>query len=192
MVFRDVDRDPYEPNRAFARALDVTSFLGTPLITSGRCVGILAVDNRLSGRELERGMGPLLFTVGSLLAAAVANARLYAEIEEQNSELEARVTIRTAQLANATEEAIAATAAAESASASKSTFLASVSHELRTPLTSVVGFTKLVRKRFAEVVVPALGSAAGDVGPTRSSPVPFARSTRTSRSWPRRAIGSRR
>jgi signal transduction histidine kinase len=161
MVFRDVDRDPYEPNRDFARALDVTSFLGTPLITSGRTVGILAVDNRLSGHAVERSMGPLLFTVGSLLAAAVANARLYAEIERHNRELEARVATRTAQLADATEEAVAARAAAERASATKSTFLANVSHELRTPLTSVVGFTKLVRKRFEEVVSPALGALPG-------------------------------
>jgi signal transduction histidine kinase len=156
MVFRDIDEDPYEPNRMFARALEVTSFLGTPLITNGRTVGILAVDNRLTGRDLERSMGPLLFTVGTLLAAAIENARLYAEIEAQNRDLEARVTQRTAQLADATEAAIAARATAEAASASKSTFLASVSHELRTPLTSVVGFTKLVRKRFADVVQPAL------------------------------------
>ena len=155
MVFRDIDGDPYEPNRLFAQALDVTSFLGTPLVTNGRTVGVLAVDNRLSGREVERSMGPLLFTVGSLVAAAIENARLYASIEEANRELEARVATRTAQLASATEEAVAARAAAEAASATKSTFLASVSHELRTPLTSVVGFTKLVRKRFEEVVVPA-------------------------------------
>jgi signal transduction histidine kinase len=163
MVFRDIDADPYEPNRLFARALEVTSFLGTPLVTNGRTVGVLAVDNRLSGRELERSMGPLLFTVGSLLAAAIENARLYAEVEVQNRELEARVATRTAQLADATEEAVAARAAAEAASEIKSTFLASVSHELRTPLTSVVGFTKLVRRRFEEIVSPALATVPGGV-----------------------------
>ena len=163
MVFRDVDRDGYEPNRLFARSLEVSSFLGTPLVTNGRTVGVLAVDNRLSGRELERAMGPLLFTVGSLLAAAIEKARLYAEVELQNRELEARVATRTAQLADATQEAVAARAAAEAASATKSTFLASVSHELRTPLTSVVGFTKLVRKRFDEIVTPALAAAPGGV-----------------------------
>ncbi|HEY7969074.1 MAG TPA: GAF domain-containing protein, partial [Candidatus Limnocylindrales bacterium] len=94
LVFRDADQDPYPPNAAFARSLEVTSFLGTPLVRSGRTVGVLAVDNRLSGRELERSMGPLLFTVGSLLAAAIENARLYSEIEEHNRELEARVARR--------------------------------------------------------------------------------------------------
>jgi signal transduction histidine kinase len=165
LVFRDVDEDPHEPNRAFARALEVTSFLGTPLVTKGRTVGVLAVDNRLSGKAVERSMGPLLFTVGNLLAAAIENARLYAEIEEHNRELESRVARRTAQLADATEEAIAARAAAEAASAAKSGFLANVSHELRTPLTSVVGFTKLVRKRFDEVIAPALAAAASSGEP---------------------------
>jgi signal transduction histidine kinase len=157
MVFRAVDEDAYEPNRTFARALEVTSFLGTPLVTQGRTVGVLAVDNRLSGREVERSMGPLLFTLGNLLAAAIQNARLYAE-------LEARVARRTAQLADATEEAQAARAAAEAASATKSQFLANVSHELRTPLTSVVGFTKIVRKRLDEVVLPAFAAASTAAG----------------------------
>jgi signal transduction histidine kinase len=159
LVFRSVDEDPYEPNRAMAQALDVSSFLGTPLVTKGRTVGVLAVDNRLSGRDVERSMGPLLFTVGNLLAAAIENARLYAEIEEQNRELESRVARRTAQLAEATEAAQAARATAEAASATKSQFLANVSHELRTPLTSVVGFTKIVRKRLDDVVLPALPAA---------------------------------
>jgi len=154
LVFRDVDKDPYEPNRAFAQALEVTSFLGTPLVTKGRTVGVLAVDNRLSGREFERSMGPLLYTVGNLLAAAVENARGYAQVEAQ-------VARRTAQLATATEEAQHARATAEAASATKSEFLANVSHELRTPLTSIVGFTKIVRKRLDEIVLPALVDARG-------------------------------
>ena len=137
----------------------MTSFLGTPLETKGRTVGVLAVDNRLSGRDVERSIGPLLSTVGNLLAAAVENARLYGEIEDQNRELEARVARRTAQLAEATEEAQAARATAEAMSATKCEFLANVSHELRTPLTSVIGFTKIVRRRLDEVVLPALAGA---------------------------------
>jgi signal transduction histidine kinase len=156
MVFRSVGEDPHEPNRELAHALGVDSFLGTPLVTKGRTVGVLAVDNQLSGRDVERSMGPLLYTVGTLLAAAIENAQLYAQIEEQNRELEARVARRTAQLAEATEAAQAARASAESASATKSQFLANVSHELRTPLTSILGFTKLVRKRLDDVVLPAL------------------------------------
>ena len=92
--------------------------------------------------------------------AAVENARLYAQIEEANREL-GRASRPARPARRATQEAQAARAAAEAASATKSQFLANVSHELRTPLTSIVGFTKIVRKRLDDVVVPALTAARG-------------------------------
>ena len=160
LFFRDADHDPDERNRAFAQMMEVSSFLGTPLVSKGRPVGILAVDNRVSGRDVRPGDGPLLYTVGSLIAAAIENARLYEEVETQKEALEQRVIERTAALASAIEEAQAARVAAEAASASKSAFLSSVSHELRTPLTSVVGFSRLIRRRLDEVIFPAV--SAGD------------------------------
>jgi signal transduction histidine kinase len=155
LLFRDVDQDPDPGNREIARLLEVSSFLGTPLATKGRTVGVLAVDNRLTGRDVLPGDGPLLFTVGSLIAAGIDNARLYEEVEAQKAALERRVAERTAAL-------VEATAAAEASSATKSTFLSSVSHELRTPLTSIVGFSKLISKRLADVVFPALPAGAAD------------------------------
>lgn len=151
LLFRDVDRDPDEGNREFARLLEVTSFLGTPLVTNDRTLGILAVDNRLTGRAVLPGDGPLLYTIGNLIAGAIENARLYAEVEEQKAVLERRVAERTADL-------VEARAAAEAATAAKSTFLSNVSHELRTPLTSVVGFSRLISKRLGDVVFPAVTS----------------------------------
>jgi signal transduction histidine kinase len=160
MLFEDVDDDPFEPNRQLAEALGVSSFLGTPLVTKSTTVGVLAVDNRLSGRDVSPNDGPLLYTLGSLIAGAIENARLYAEVEAQKAELERRVAQRTAALAGAIEEAQAARAVAEAASATKSQFLSNVSHELRTPLTSVIGFTKLVRKRLEEAVFPVVPADA--------------------------------
>jgi signal transduction histidine kinase len=160
LLFRDADHDPDERNRAFAQMMEVSSFLGTPLVSKGRPVGILAVDNRVSGRDVRPGDGPLLYTVGSLIAAAIENARLYEEVETQKEALEQRVIERTAALASAIEEAQAARVAAEAASAGKSAFLSSVSHELRTPLTSVVGFSRLIRRRLDELIFPSV--AAGD------------------------------
>jgi signal transduction histidine kinase len=151
LLFRDVDIDPDEGNREFARLLEVTSFLGTPLVTKGRTVGILGVDNRLTGRDVLPGDGPLLYTVGSLIAGGLENARLYAELEEQKAVLEQRVLERTADLVEARQ-------AAEAATEAKSRFLSNVSHELRTPLTSVVGFSKLISKRLADTVFPAVGT----------------------------------
>ena len=151
LLFRDVDRDPDEGNRAFATLLEVSSFLGTPLVTKERTVGLLAVDNRRTGRDVLPGDGPLLYTVGNLIAGGIENARLYRELEEQKDTLERRVEERTADL-------VTARAAAEAANETKSRFLSSVSHELRTPLTSVVGFSKLISKRLDDVVFPAIGA----------------------------------
>jgi signal transduction histidine kinase len=149
LLFRDVDHDPDQGNREFAQLLEVTSFLGTPLVTKGRTVGVLAVDNRVTGRDVLPGDGPLLYTVGSLIAGGIENARLYAELEEQKDALEQRVIERTADL-------VEARRVAEAATETKSRFLSNVSHELRTPLTSVVGFSKLISKRLTDVVFPAV------------------------------------
>ena len=156
LFFRDADHDPDERNRAFAQLMEVSSFLGTPLVSKNRSIGVLAVDNRISGRDVRPGDGPLLYTIGSLIAAAIENSRLFGQVEAQKEVLEQRVMERTAALATAIEEAQAARVAAEAASASKSAFLSSVSHELRTPLTSVVGFSHLIRRRLEEAIFPAV------------------------------------
>ncbi|WP_428562873.1 MAG: ATP-binding protein [Solidesulfovibrio sp. DCME] len=41
----------------------------------------------------------------------------------------------------------------------KTEFISTVSHELRTPLTSVLGFAKIIRRKFADGVAPALAEA---------------------------------
>jgi signal transduction histidine kinase len=50
------------------------------------------------------------------------------------------------------EEAQDARGAAERASHAKSAFLASMSHEIRTPLNAIIGFTRIVRRKGAEVL----------------------------------------
>lgn len=70
-----------------------------------------------------------------------------AEQKDQNeqllSELETRVSDRTADLRRQNEVRRAAELRAEEASEAKSKFLASMSHEIRTPLNAIVGFSEL-------------------------------------------------
>lgn len=154
--FRDADRDSDERNRRLAVILGSTGYVGTPLTSQGRVVGVLVVNDRRGGRALEPADGPLLYTIGSLFAGALDSARLQAELEAQNRALEERVRERTKDLLHAMVEAREARHAAEEANEAKSRFLANVSHELRTPLTSVVGFAKLNRRRLDETVFPAV------------------------------------
>ncbi len=154
--FRDAARDAHDGNRRLSAVLGSSGYMGAPLVTQGRVVGVLVVDDRRNGRDLRAADGPLLYTVASLFAGAIESARLYAELGAQNRALEARVADRTAELVTAMAEAQEARAVAEGANEAKSRFLANVSHELRTPLTSVVGFAKLNRKRLDEVVFPTV------------------------------------
>lgn len=63
-------------------------------------------------------------------------------LRKSHDELEIRVRERTRELARANK--------------AKTEFLSIVSHELRTPLTSIIGFAKIIRKKLAERVFPAV------------------------------------
>lgn len=68
------------------------------------------------------------------------------QLIELNHDLDNRVRNRTAQLANAMEEAETARVRAEDANRSKSEFLANMSHELRTPLNAIIGYSEMLEE----------------------------------------------
>ena len=73
------------------------------------------------------------------------------QLLELNRDLDNRVKDRTAQLADAMEEAETARVKAEDANRSKSEFLANMSHELRTPLNAIIGYSEMLEEDFSSL-----------------------------------------
>jgi len=78
--------------------------------------------------------------VSSLEEMAASLRQSYAQLEEHSHTLEDKVDKRTRQLAEARDNALAATRA-------KSEFLANMSHEIRTPMNAIMGLTHLALDR---------------------------------------------
>ncbi len=101
------------------KGIRTKAFALVPMIARGRPAGVLAADNKISGKPIPRHTVELLQTFASHAAVAVENARLFQEIQEKGRQLEI-------------------------ASRHKSQFLANMSHELRTPLNAILGYTELI------------------------------------------------
>ncbi len=112
--------------RAYLEALQTRAFLAVPLIAQGRTVGLLAVDNALTGRPLLETSQDLLSTVGAQIASAVDSAQVYQTLEQ-------RVAARTVELADATQVAEQARAAAERTDQEKGALL----HEIGVMLDAI-------------------------------------------------------
>ena len=91
------------------------------MLHEGGVVGALVVRRRVPG-DFSQETSELLQTFATQSALAIANARLFRELEHRTGELQV-------------------------ASRHKSEFLASMSHELRTPLNAVIGFSEVLLQR---------------------------------------------
>lgn len=128
------------------------SILCLPLTNQAQLSGILYLENDLATGVFTDDRLTLLNLLASQAAISIENAQLYGRLEEYSHTLEQKVEQRTVELAQATQEADTARAAAEAASANKSAFLANMSHELRTPLNAIIGFTRIVKRRSKDVL----------------------------------------
>ena len=104
------------------------SYLGVPVIVSGKAVGVLSVQSTTMENSFDQDDVRLLSTVASHVSTALQNAQLFTEARQARAD-------------------------AEQANHAKSAFLANMSHELRTPLNAIIGFTRIV-KRKAEGILP--------------------------------------
>jgi len=122
------------------------SWLGVPMIARNHVVGAIIVQS-YHRNQFTRDDVVLVTAIANQAAIALANARLYQDLEGLTLALEQRVADRTSELRETNVRLVAA-------DRSKSQFLANMSHELRTPLNSIIGFSAILLKTSKAVLEP--------------------------------------
>jgi GAF domain-containing protein len=97
------------------------ALLAVPLLREDQIIGSLSFNRKAPGDFLPEVVD-VLRTFATQSALAIQNARLFREIADKSTQLEA-------------------------ASRHKSEFLANMSHELRTPLNAIIGFSEVLTER---------------------------------------------
>jgi signal transduction histidine kinase len=130
-----VVEDPQNDPRVNPRVAEILGlerpFVAVPMFAKGKVVGVLLVNNFISGRPFKERDLKLLGMLANQGGLALETARLYHNLESANKEL--------AQMRNRLLEADKLAALGEIA--------AGVAHEIRNPLVSIGGFTRRIRKK---------------------------------------------
>jgi signal transduction histidine kinase len=114
----DIGDELPSPLREIAMQAGYRARLIVPLVSADQVVGALVIRRKQPG-EFPKGTIHLLQTFAAQSVLAIQNARLFAEIEYKNRQLQL-------------------------ASENKSQFVSSMSHELRTPLNAIIGLTEMM------------------------------------------------
>ncbi len=138
VLIDDLERDGRFAPAAGARRYSNRSLLSVPLRLRDRIIGVLNVNNKLSGETFAAADLHLLTTIANQTALAIENFELVSSLRRQARELEqANLSLQHQQQA-------------------RGRLVCNLSHELKTPLTSVLGYVDLVLNFFAELEPEAL------------------------------------
>ena len=116
-----IDDSDYPISRELHRQHGHRSLLCVPLMRQGHPLGVIVLRRMEEGGFSDAEVA-LLRTFADQAAIAIANTRLFEEIQQKSSQL-------------------------EMANKHKSEFLANMSHELRTPLNAIIGFSEMLDER---------------------------------------------
>jgi PAS domain S-box-containing protein len=98
VVVPDLKLVPNLLDQAWARHLDVKGFVGIALRATGRVVGVLVLDNGVSGRPIPSGLEDLLQTIGNQIGSAIDRAQLHQGLEARVAERTTALTASNTQL----------------------------------------------------------------------------------------------
>lgn len=128
-------------NQQLLATLNTHGFIAIPLRFKDSILGAM-VAYRTTSSLLTQADTNVLLTVGNQIALALHNADTYAEVQQLNLSLEAKVLERTFDLEQANRLLETTNEQLQQMNQMKSQFLSHCSHELRTPLTSIKGFSE--------------------------------------------------
>ncbi|HEU0265771.1 MAG TPA: ATP-binding protein [Geobacterales bacterium] len=117
----------------FTKRFGIRSFVAAPLMAKSQVVGLVIVDNGLTGREISSDDLRFLQLITSQAGIAIENSLLYKRIEDAHHDL------REAQERIIQNEKLAAIGE----------MAASIAHELKNPMVAVGGFARRLRKSIA-------------------------------------------
>jgi PAS domain S-box-containing protein len=139
LIVNDYRTSPYASG-IFLERTGITATVAEPLLFGDRLIGVITINNEGTGRSFTGEDRETLALFAAQAAIAIENSRLYQEIRQHATTLEARVRERTTELQTALNV--------------KTEFLGRMSHELRTPLNFVIGFSELLRRETAGPLTP--------------------------------------
>ena len=118
VVVENVQTDPRCWNQELFRKNGLVSYIGLPLITEGKALGVLGFYLK-EKRSFPKEEVEFLSALAGQVAIGINNAQLYEKIKKQAVEL-------------------------EEANQAKDEFLSVMSHELRTPLNVITGYAEVL------------------------------------------------